>query len=354
MPIENTEDIEEELFSDNLDNSEQEVYEHYRFVSDNGQSLTRIDKFLADRITNASRTKIQTAAEAGNILANGIAVKANYRVKPNDVITIVMAYPPREVEIISQDSPIYIVYEDTDLLIVNKSAGMVVHPGHGNYDQTLVNALAFHFRNNPDYKVEDPRFGLVHRIDKDTSGLLVIAKNEYAKMFLAKQFFDKTTERVYNALVWGNFEEKRGTIVGNIGRSPKDRMQMAVFPDGEIGKHAVTHYTVLEDFNYVSLVECHLETGRTHQIRAHMKHIGHPLFNDERYGGNEILKGTTFTKYKQFINNCFEICPRQALHAKTLGFVHPTTKERMFFNSEIPDDMSLLIEKWRNYTEFAK
>ena len=354
MPIENTEDIEEELFSDNLDNSEQEVYEHYRFVSDNGQSLTRIDKFLADRITNASRTKIQTAAEAGNILANGIAVKANYRVKPNDVITIVMAYPPREVEIIPQDIPIDIVYEDADLLIVNKSAGMVVHPGHGNYDQTLVNALAFHFRNNPDYKVEDPRFGLVHRIDKDTSGLLVIAKNEYAKMFLAKQFFDKTTERVYNALVWGNFEEKRGTIVGNIGRSPKDRMQMAVFPDGEIGKHAVTHYTVLEDFNYVSLVECHLETGRTHQIRAHMKHIGHPLFNDERYGGNEILKGTTFTKYKQFINNCFEICPRQALHAKTLGFVHPTTKERMFFNSEIPDDMSLLIEKWRNYTEFAK
>lgn len=354
MPIENTEDIEEELFSDNLDNSEQEVYEHYRFVSDNGQSLTRIDKFLTDRITNASRTKIQTAAEAGNILANGIAVKANYRVKPNDVITIVMAYPPREVEIIPQDIPIDIVYEDTDLLIVNKSAGMVVHPGHGNYDQTLVNALAFHFRNSPDYKVEDPRFGLVHRIDKDTSGLLVIAKNEYAKMFLAKQFFDKTTERVYNALVWGNFEEKRGTIVGNIGRSPKDRMQMAVFPDGEIGKHAVTHYTVLEDFNYVSLVECHLETGRTHQIRAHMKHIGHPLFNDERYGGNEILKGTTFTKYKQFINNCFEICPRQALHAKTLGFVHPTTKERMFFNSEIPDDMSLLIEKWRNYTEFAK
>lgn len=354
MSIENTEDLEEELFSDNLDNSEQEVYEHYRFVSDNGQSLTRIDKFLADRITNASRTKIQTAAEAGNILANGIAVKANYRVKPNDVITIVMAYPPREVEIIPQDIPIDIVYEDADLLIVNKSAGMVVHPGHGNYDQTLVNALAFHFRNNPDYKVEDPRFGLVHRIDKDTSGLLVIAKNEYAKMFLAKQFFDKTTERVYNALVWGNFEEKRGTIVGNIGRSPKDRMQMAVFPDGEIGKHAVTHYTVLEDFNYVSLIECHLETGRTHQIRAHMKHIGHPLFNDERYGGNEILKGTTFTKYKQFINNCFEICPRQALHAKTLGFVHPTTKERMFFNSEIPDDMSLLIEKWRNYTEFAK
>lgn len=354
MPIENTEDIEEELFSDNLDNSEQEVYEHYRFVSDNGQSLTRIDKFLADRITNASRTKIQTAAEAGNILANGIAVKANYRVKPNDVITIVMAYPPREVEIIPQDIPIDIVYEDTDLLIVNKSAGMVVHPGHGNYDQTLVNALAFHFRNSPDYKVEDPRFGLVHRIDKDTSGLLVIAKNEYAKMFLAKQFFDKTTERVYNALVWGNFEEKQGTIIGNIGRSPKDRMQMAVFPDGDIGKHAVTHYTVLEDFNYVSLIECHLETGRTHQIRAHMKHIGHPLFNDERYGGNEILKGTTFTKYKQFINNCFEICPRQALHAKTLGFVHPTTKEKMFFNSEIPDDMSLLIEKWRNYTEFAK
>ena len=354
MSIENTEDLEEELFSDNLDNSEQEVYEHYRFVSDNGQSLTRIDKFLTDRITNASRTKIQTAAEAGNILANGIAVKANYRVKPNDVITIVMAYPPREVEIIPQDIPINIVYEDADLLIVNKSAGMVVHPGHGNYDQTLVNALAFHFRNNPDYKVEDPRFGLVHRIDKDTSGLLVIAKNEYAKMFLAKQFFDKTTERVYNALVWGNFEEKRGTIVGNIGRSPKDRMQMAVFPDGDMGKHAVTHYTVLEDFNYVSLIECHLETGRTHQIRAHMKHIGHPLFNDERYGGNEILKGTTFTKYKQFINNCFEICPRQALHAKTLGFVHPTTKERMFFNSEIPDDMSLLIEKWRNYTEFAK
>lgn len=343
------EELEEDLL-ELADPSESPLFEHHRFVSDNGQGLVRIDKFLHDRIVNSSRTKIQEAADAGNILVNGTAVKANYRVKPKDVITIVMAYPPREVEIIPQNIPLTIVYEDDDLMVINKPAGMVVHPGHGNYDGTLVNALAYYFRNNANYNATDPRLGLVHRIDKNTSGLLLIAKNEYAKINLAKQFFDKTTERVYKALVWGNFQENEGTIKGNIGRSLKDRMQMDVFPNGEQGKHAVTHYKVIENFNYVSFVECRLETGRTHQIRAHMKYIGHPLFNDERYGGNSILKGTTFNKYKQFVQNCFDTCPRQALHAQTLGFIHPISKEKLFFTSDIPEDMKDLLEKWRNYT----
>ncbi|NCC98570.1 MAG: RluA family pseudouridine synthase [Bacteroidia bacterium] len=324
-------------------------YEHFRFTADPGQSLVRIDKFLTDRILNVSRTRMQAAADAGNLEVNGKVVKANYRVKPNDVVVVMLDYPPRDTTIIPQDIPIDIVYEDDDLLVVNKAAGMVVHPGHGNFDGTLLNALAYHFGKNNAFDASDPRLGLVHRIDKDTSGLLLIAKNPFAKMFLSQQFFHKTTDRLYQALVWGTTDAE-GTIVGNIGRSTKDRLQMAVFPEGNVGKPAVTHYKLLENFHYVSLVECKLETGRTHQIRAHMKYIGHPLFNDVRYGGDQILKGTTFAKYKQFIQNCFNICPRQALHAKTLGFEHPTTHERMYFNSELPDDMKNLLDKWRNYT----
>ncbi|MBS2098953.1 RluA family pseudouridine synthase [Carboxylicivirga linearis] len=326
-----------------------ELFEHYRFVTDPGQNPLRIDKFLVNRIENASRNKIQDAAAAGNIRVNDKPVKANYKIKANEVITIVMSYPPREIEIIAEDIPLDIVYEDDDLIVLNKKPGMVVHPGHGNYTGTMVNALAYHLKDLPIFNSEDPRPGLVHRIDKDTSGLLVIAKTEEAKNFLARQFFEKTSKRTYRAIVWGQPKEDEGTIVGNIGRSLKDRKQMAVFEDGERGKHAVTHYTVLERLGYVSLVECRLETGRTHQIRVHMKHIGHPLFNDERYGGDQILKGTTFTKYKQFVQNCFNILPRQALHAKTLGFVHPTTKEFMSFDSELPDDMVQALEKWRGY-----
>ncbi len=342
---------EDDDYIENDNSSSQMLYEHHRFVSDSGQGLTRIDKFLHDRILNSSRTKIQLAADAGNILVNGLPVKANYRVKPRDIITVVMAYPPRVVEIIPQDIPLNIAYEDPDVLVVNKPAGMVVHPGHGNYDNTLLNALAYYFRENKDFNIDDPRLGLVHRIDKNTSGLLLIAKNEKAKIALAKQFFDKTTERLYKALVWGNVENNKGTITGHIGRSLKDRMQMDVFPKGDFGKHAVTHYTVLERFNYVTLVECRLETGRTHQIRAHMKYIGHPLFNDERYGGNIILKGTTFNKYKQFVQNCFETCPRHVLHAQNLGFIHPTTNEKMLFESKLPEDIEALLGKWRNYTQ---
>nr|WP_321408826.1 RluA family pseudouridine synthase [uncultured Carboxylicivirga sp.] len=327
-----------------------ELFEHYRFVADAGQKPLRIDKFLVNRIENASRNKIQEAAAAGNIRVNDNPVKANYKIKANEVITIVMSYPPREIEIIPENIPLDIIYEDNDLIVLNKKPGMVVHPGHGNYTGTMVNALAYHLKDLPLFNSQDPRPGLVHRIDKDTSGLLVIAKTEHAKNFLARQFFEKTSKRTYRAIVWGQPKEDEGTIVGNIGRSLKDRKQMAVFEDGERGKPAVTHYTVLERLGYVTLVECRLETGRTHQIRVHMKHIGHPLFNDERYGGDQILKGTTFTKYKQFVQNCFNILPRQALHAKTLGFVHPTTKEFMSFDSELPDDMVQAIEKWRDYT----
>ncbi len=329
---------------------ERELYEHFRFVADKGQSLLRVDKFLVTRLENASRNRIQQAAEAGCILVNGKAVKSNYRVKPLDTVSIVMDHPRYEFEIIPQDIPLDVVYEDNTVLIVNKPAGLVVHPGHGNYSGTLVNALAYYFRNTPDYDVNDPRLGLVHRIDKDTSGLLVIAKTPEAKTNLGMQFFNKTTQRKYVALVWGAMEEDEGSITGNIGRSLKDRLQMTVFPEGDLGKHAVTHYKTLERLGYVSIVECKLETGRTHQIRVHMKYIGHTLFNDERYGGDQILKGTTFTKYKQFVQNCFEICPRQALHAKTLGFKHPVTGKEMFFDSPIPQDMELLFDKWRNYT----
>lgn len=331
-----------------------ELYEHFRFVTEKGQALLRVDKYLVQRMENASRNRIQQAAEAGCIIVNGKAVRSNYRVKPCDVISIVMDRPRYDNEIIPEDIPIDIVYEDDDLLVVNKQAGLVVHPGHGNYSGTLVNALAYHFKDNPEYDVNDPRMGLVHRIDKDTSGLLVVAKTPDAKTSLGKQFFNKTTKRQYIALVWGTINEQQGTIEGNIGRSLKDRLQMTVFPDGDMGKHAVTHYTTLENLTYVALVRCQLETGRTHQIRVHMKHIGHPLFNDSRYGGDKVLRGTSSGKYMQFVQNCFDICPRQALHAKTLGFVHPRTGLQMDFDSEVPEDMTRLIEKWREYGKNVK
>ena len=326
-----------------------ELYEHFRVVVDKGQSQVRVDKYLFERLVNSSRNRIQKAADAGLIMANGKPVKSSYKVKPCDVLTVMMDRPRYDNDIIPEDIPLDIVYEDNDLMIINKPAGLVVHPGCGNYHGTLVNAIAWHLKDNPKYDPNDPQVGLVHRIDKDTSGLLVVAKTPDAKTHLGLQFYNKTTKRKYNALVWGVVENNEGTIEGNIGRNPKDRMQMAVLSDPAQGKHAVTHYRILERLGYVTLVECVLETGRTHQIRVHMKHIGHTLFNDERYGGNEILKGTHFSKYKQFVNNCFETCPRQALHAMTLGFVHPRTGEEMFFTSPLPEDMTNLIDKWRNY-----
>ena len=326
-----------------------ELYEHFRVVVDKGQSQVRVDKYLFERLFGATRNRIQSAADAGCIMANGKPVKSSYKVKPCDVLTVMMDRPRYDNDIIPEDIPLDIVYEDNDLMVVNKPAGLVVHPGCGNYHGTLVNAIAWHLKDNPKYDPNDPQVGLVHRIDKDTSGLLVVAKTPDAKTHLGLQFYNKTTKRKYNALVWGVVENNEGTIEGNIGRNPKDRMQMAVLSDPAQGKHAVTHYRVLERLGYVTLVECVLETGRTHQIRVHMKHIGHTLFNDERYGGNEILKGTHFSKYKQFVNNCFETCPRQALHAMTLGFVHPRTGEEMFFTSPLPEDMTNLIDKWRNY-----
>ena len=326
-----------------------ELYEHFRVVVDKGQSQVRVDKYLFERLVNSSRNRIQKAADAGLIMANGKPVKSSYKVKPCDVLTVMMDRPRYDNDIIPEDIPLDIVYEDNDLMVISKPAGLVVHPGCGNYHGTLVNAIAWHLKDNPKYDPNDPQVGLVHRIDKDTSGLLVVAKTPDAKTHLGLQFYNKTTKRKYNALVWGVVENNEGTIEGNIGRNPKDRMQMAVLSDPAQGKHAVTHYRVLERLGYVTLVECVLETGRTHQIRVHMKHIGHTLFNDERYGGNEILKGTHFSKYKQFVNNCFETCPRQALHAMTLGFVHPRTGEEMFFTSPLPEDMTNLIDKWRNY-----
>ncbi|WP_299002260.1 RluA family pseudouridine synthase [uncultured Tenacibaculum sp.] len=329
-----------------------DLYEHHRFVATDGQVPLRVDKFLMNFIENATRNKIQQAAKAGNVLVNDVVVKPNYKVKPKDVVRVVLTYPPHENLLVAEDIPIDIVYEDDEVIVVNKPAGMVVHPGHGNYSGTLVNGLIHHIENLPKNSNERP--GLVHRIDKDTSGLLVVAKTEYAMAHLSKQFFDRTTERLYYALVWGNIEEDQGTIEGNIGRSLKNRLQMDVFPDEEHGKHAVTHYKVIERLTYVTLVQCKLETGRTHQIRAHFKHIGHTLFNDERYGGDTILKGTTFTKYKQFVENCFKVLPRQALHAKTLGFTHPTTGEFLQFNSEIPEDIEACLAKWRTYSENSK
>ena len=348
----------EDIFLDDIDDTlddieptgnSGELYEHFKVVVDKGQSPVRIDKYLFERIVNASRNRIQSAADAGLVMANGKPVKSSYKVKPMDVLTVMMDRPKYENDIIPEDIPLDIVYEDSELMVINKPAGLVVHPGCGNYHGTLVNAIAWHLRDVPTYDPNDPQVGLVHRIDKDTSGLLVIAKTPDAKTSLGMQFYNKTTKREYNALVWGIVEEDEGTITGNIGRNPKDRMQMAVLSDPNQGKHAVTHYKVLERLGYVTLVKCVLETGRTHQIRVHMKHIGHVLFNDERYGGHEILKGTHFSKYRQFVNNCFDICPRQALHAKTLGFVHPKTGEEMFFTSELPDDMTELINRWRTY-----
>lgn len=330
-------------------NEGQELFEHFRFDVDKGQGALRIDKFLTSKVENASRSKVQAAAEAGNILVNGQPVKSNYKVKPLDVVTVVFPHPPREIELIPQDIPLNLVYEDADLVVVNKEPGMVVHPAYGNYSGTLVNALAWHFKDLPFFQSGDMRPGLVHRIDKNTSGLLVVAKSEQALNKLARQFFDHTIDRRYIALVWGNLTEDEGTITGHIGRSVQDRKKMYVFKDGSMGKHAVSHYQVLERFGYVTLIECKLETGRTHQIRVHFQSIGHPLFNDEEYGGNQILKGTTFTKYKQFIENCFKILPRQALHAKSLAFEHPVTGKWLSFESELPQDMQDVLAKWRRY-----
>lgn len=330
-----------------------ELFEHFRFTAEKGQQLLRVDKFLVLRMEKTSRNRIQQAAEAGCIWVNGKPVKSNYKVKPDDEVVIVMDRPRYECEIIAEDIPLDVVYEDNSVLVVNKPAGLVVHPGHGNYSGTLVNALAWHFKDNKNYDVNDPRLGLVHRIDKDTSGLLVIAKTPEAKTFLGKQFFDKTTRREYYALVWGDFKEDKGTIVGNIARNPKDKLQMMVFDDESIGKHAVTHFEVLKRYGYVTLVKCVLETGRTHQIRVHMLSKGHPLFNDVRYGGDKILRGTTSGHYRSFISNCFDTCPRQALHARTLGFIHPENGREMFFETELPDDMKKLLERWDNFSSSA-
>lgn len=349
--------IDDEIIHETEDNAdddgdvESNLYEHFRLKVDKGQSSMRVDKYMANMLSGISRNRIQEAADAGHVLANGKPVKCSYKIKPNDILTVVLDFPRNEVTIIPQDIPINIVYEDDDIILINKQPNLVVHPGFGNFDGTLLNAVAWHLRDNPDFDANNPHIGLVHRIDKDTSGLILVAKNEASKTNLSSQFFYKTTSRTYNALVWGVIKEDEGTINGALARDPRDRMLFTVFDEKEnpLAKHAVTHYKVLERFAYCTLVECRLETGRTHQIRVHMKHIGHTLFNDERYGGNEPLKGVRTAKYKQFVNNCFEICPRQALHAKTLGFTHPTTGERMEFDSELPPDMQLLLEKWRKY-----
>lgn len=332
------------------DDEEQQLYEHFRIVVDKGQEPLRVDKYMFERLKHSSRNRIQKAADAGFVHVNDQPVKSNYKVRPLDVITLMLDAPQHDHTIEAEDIPLDIVYEDADLMVVNKAPGMVVHPGAGNFHGTLINAVAWHLKDLTSFDANDPAVGLVHRIDKDTSGLLVIAKTPVAKTKLGLQFFNKTTHRSYNALVWGNFKEEEGRIEGNIGRDPRDRLRMNVFPpDSEIGKSAVTHYRILERFGYVTLVECILETGRTHQIRAHMKHIGHPLFGDERYGGTEILRGQRSSTYKAFIQNCFKVCNRQALHAKTLGFVHPTTGRQMDFTSDLPNDMQQLLDKWSTY-----
>lgn len=329
---------------------DQPLYEHWKMEVDTGQAPVRIDKFLAEHMQHSSRNRIQTAADAGCIFVGDKPVKSNYKVRPGDIITLRLDRPKHDTTIHAEDIPLDIVYEDDDLMVVNKPVGMVVHPGAGNFSGTLINAIAWHMRNVPSFDANDPEVGLVHRIDKDTSGLLVVAKTPEAKTALGKQFFNKTTHRSYNALVWGNLTEDEGRIEGNIGRDPKDRLRMKVFdPSSGIGKPAVTHWRVLERFGYTTLVECVLETGRTHQIRAHMKHIGHPLFADERYGGNEILRGQRSSSYRAFIRNCFALCPRQALHAKTLGFVHPRTGQQMDFDSPWPADLQALIDHWRTF-----
>ena len=332
-----------------MQDQDESLYEHYAFTADSGQQPLRVDKFLMNRIENATRNKIQQAAKAGSVHVNDLAVKSNYKVKGGDKVQVLFAHPPYENLLVGEEIPIDIMYEDDALVVVNKAAGMVVHPGHGNYSGTLLNALLHYFESLPLNANERP--GLVHRIDKDTSGLLVIAKTEQAMTHLAKQFFDKTSERSYLALVWGDVLDDKGTVEGHIGRDPKNRLLMTVFPDGDQGKEAITHYEVAERFGYTTLLRCQLETGRTHQIRAHLKSIGHTLFSDARYGGDKILKGTTFTKYKQFVDNCFKLLPRQALHAQTLGFVHPVTGKSMSFEAPLPDDMLTALDKWRHYAK---
>ena len=328
---------------------DESLYEHYFFTADSGQQALRVDKFLMNRIENATRNKIQQAAKAGSVRVNDVVVKSNYKVKGGDEVKVLFSHPPYENLLLGEDIPLDIVYEDDALVVVNKAAGMVVHPGHGNYNGTLLNALLYHFESLPLNANDRP--GLVHRIDKDTSGLLVVAKTEKAMTHLAKQFFDKTSQRSYYALVWGDIKDDTGTIEGHIGRDPKNRLLMTVFPDGDQGKEAITHYEVVERFGYTTLVRCRLETGRTHQIRAHMKHIGHTLFGDARYGGDNILKGTTFTKYKQFVDNCFKLLSRQALHAQTLGFIHPISGKSMSFEAPLPNDMLTALDKWRHYAK---
>lgn len=334
------------------DQDDDELFEHHRIVADPKQSLLRIDKFLMDRLPNVTRTKIQSGIHDGFVKVNDKDIKPNYKVHPNDIITVSFPEPPRDTDIVPENIALDIVFEDDHLLVINKPAGMVVHPAFQNWTGTVVNALAYHFQNLPQMKGNDGRPGLVHRIDKDTSGLLVIAKDETTLTGLAKQFFDHTIERTYHALAWGIPEPSSGTIDVHVGRSLKDRRLTVAFPDGNMGRHAITHYKVLRDLRYVSLVECRLETGRTHQIRAHMKYIGHPLFNDAMYGGDQVMKGTTFTKYKQFVDNCFKVIPRQALHAKTLGFVHPVTKKFIQFDSELPQDFTDVLEKWDHYVKY--
>lgn len=334
------------------DDQDDALFEHHRIVTDAKQSAVRIDKFLMARLPNVTRTKIQGGIHEGFVKVNDKPVKPNYKIHPGDIITVSLPEPPRDTEVLPENIPLNIIFEDEYLLVVNKPAGMVVHPAYQNWSGTLVNALAYHFQNLPQLPGNDGRPGLVHRIDKDTSGLLVIAKTEQALTGLAKQFFDHSIERTYNALVWGVPDPAKGTIDVNVGRSLRDRRVTTAFPEGGMGRHAITHYNVLQDLRYVSLVECNLETGRTHQIRAHMKYLGHPLFNDAMYGGDQVLKGTLFSKYKQFVENCFQIIPRQALHAKTLGFIHPHTKEFLRFDSALPDDFKNALEKWENYVQY--
>ena len=338
---------------ENIEEENDELFEHYRIVADRKQSLIRIDKFLMDKLPHVSRNKVQDAIKNGFVLVNEAEIKPNYRVRPGDVISISMPEPPRDTDIIPENIPLNIIYEDEALLVVNKPAGMVVHPAYNNWSGTLVNALTYHFQNLPSMINNEGRPGLVHRIDKDTSGLLVIAKTEQAMTSLAKQFFQHSIERTYLALVWGEPNPEEGTVDVNLGRSLKDRRVTAAFPEGDFGRKAITHYQVLEKFRYISLVRCNLETGRTHQIRAHMKYIGHPIFNDATYGGDKILKGTVFSKYKSFVENCFKIIPRQALHAKSLGFIHPVSGKFMNFDSDLPQDMQDVIEKWKNYVQYV-
>lgn len=337
---------------DLIDEQDDELFEHHRIIADGGQSLIRIDKFLMDRLPNVTRTKIQAGIHEGFVKVNDQPIKPSYKVHPNDVVVVAMPEPPRDTDVKPENIPLNIVFEDEHLMVINKAAGMVVHPAFQNWSGTLVNALTYHFQNLPQMQGNEGRPGLVHRIDKDTSGLLVIAKSELAMIGLAKQFFDHSIERTYNALVWGLPDPPEGTINVNVGRSLKDRRVTTAFPKGDFGRHAITHYKLLHDLRYVSLIECKLETGRTHQIRAHMKYMGHPLFNDAMYGGNEPLKGTIFSKYKQFVDNCFKIIPRQALHAKTLGFIHPATKKFIQFDSELPADFKEVMEKWENYVKY--